>query len=171
MTIIELGALGEFLGVFALVATLLYLSLQVRHAREESEKAVLEARTTGIRDIALGAATSDGLSAALVKADEVVGAALRSFEAELISLGLERQEAYRVQLYYRANWRHDQTQYEHGTPEQRRTLDSRLQAIYSRGVGRLWWNTFGRGGPASVGFVEHVSQLVEEADRQSESQQ
>ena len=43
MTVMELGALGEFLGVFALVATLIYLSIQVRHARSESEKAVLEA--------------------------------------------------------------------------------------------------------------------------------
>ena len=43
MTVMELGALGEFLGVFALVATLIYLSIQVRYARSESEKAVPEA--------------------------------------------------------------------------------------------------------------------------------
>lgn len=171
MTIMELGALGEFLGVFALVATLLYLSVQVRLARDESEKAVLEARTTGIRDIALNAATSDGLSAALVKADEIVGATPRPFEAALIARGLGRQEALRVHLWYRANWRHDQTQYEHSTPEQRRTLDGRLQTLYSQGVGRVWWETFGQGQSVSVAFVEHISQLIREADRQSESQQ
>ena len=33
MSIMELGALGEFFGVFALVATLIYLSIQVRQAR------------------------------------------------------------------------------------------------------------------------------------------
>ena len=73
MTVMELGALGEFLGVFALVATLIYLSIQVRYARDESEKAVLEARTTGTRELSMGVATSDGLSAALAKAFESVG--------------------------------------------------------------------------------------------------
>ena len=49
MSIMELAALGEFLGVFALVATLIYLSIQVSHARNESANAVLEARATGLR--------------------------------------------------------------------------------------------------------------------------
>ena len=68
MSIMELGALGEFLGVFALVATLIYLSVQVRHARNESANAVIQARTTGTRELSMGIATSDGLSAALTKA-------------------------------------------------------------------------------------------------------
>jgi len=63
MTIMELGALGEFLGVFALVATLIYLAIQVRHARNESEKVVL------------------------------------------ISHGLDRQEAHRVNMWFLANRR------------------------------------------------------------------
>ncbi len=70
MSIVELGAVGEFLGVFALVATLIYLSRQVRHARNESAHAVLEARATGIREMSMAAATSDGLSAAISKAFE-----------------------------------------------------------------------------------------------------
>ena len=31
MSIVELGAIGEFLGAFAVVITLVYLGLQVRH--------------------------------------------------------------------------------------------------------------------------------------------
>jgi hypothetical protein len=34
MSIGELGALGEFLGFFAVLATLLYLSMQTRQAKE-----------------------------------------------------------------------------------------------------------------------------------------
>ena len=34
MTIIELGALGEFVGAFAVVATLIYLALQVKHSKD-----------------------------------------------------------------------------------------------------------------------------------------
>ena len=84
MSILELGALGEFLGVFALLATLIYVAIQVRQARHESEKAVLQARYTRVRELSLSVAASQGLSAALVKAEEAVGEAPRAFEAELI---------------------------------------------------------------------------------------
>lgn len=47
MTIIELGALGEFLGAIAVVLTLIYLSVQVRHSREllEANRASMEEGT------------------------------------------------------------------------------------------------------------------------------
>ncbi len=171
MTVMELGALGEFLGVFALVATLIYLSIQVRYARDESEKAVLEARTTGIRELALNAATSEGLSAALVKAVEAVGAAPGPFEAELISQGLGRQEAYRVSMWHLASGRLDFTQYETATQEQRNTQDSRLRAIYSSGVGRLFWDNFPRARQGAEPFAHHVNQLIAEAHQQQRSRQ
>ena len=44
MSILELGALGEFLGSFAVLATLVYLAVQVRHSRdllEENRKIAL----------------------------------------------------------------------------------------------------------------------------------
>ena len=169
MTVMELGALGEFLGVFALVATLIYLSIQVRYARSESEIAVLEARTTGVRELSLSVATSDGLSAALVKADEAIGGAPRSFEAELISHGLDNQEARRVTQFYLATWRHDRTQYETATTqEQLNTQNARLRAIYVRGVGRLFWDNFQQ---AAIPFTDHINQLIAEADQQEETQQ
>ena len=171
MTIMELGALGEFLGVFALVATLIYLSIQVRYTRDESEKAVLEARTTGIRELALSAATSEGLSAALVKADEAVGDTPHPFESGLISRGLDALEAHRVWRFYVASWRLDMTQYETVTPEQRNTQDMRLRAVYLRGVGRLFWDNFGRSAQGSARFTEHVDQLIAEADQQPASRQ
>lgn len=56
-----------------------------------------------VRELSLSVATSDSLSAALVKADEAIGVAPRDFEAELISHGLDRQEANRVGQWY---WLH-----------------------------------------------------------------
>ncbi len=170
MTVMELGALGEFLGVFALVATLIYLSIQVRHARGESEKAVLESKTTGIRELYLSAATSDGLSAAFVKANEAIGVAPNPFEAKLISHGLDRQEASRVYRWYFATWRLDRTQYETATTqEQRNDQNARLRAIYVSGVGRLFWDNFAPQSP--IAFAIHVNQLIAEADQQQETQQ
>ncbi len=169
MTVMELGALGEFLGVFALVATLIYLSIQVRYARDESEKAVLESRTTGIRELSLSAATSDGLSAAIIKANDAVGATPNSFAAELISHGLDRQEANRVHHWYLATWRLDRTQYESATQVQRSEQERRLLAVYAGGVGRLFWDNFGARNP--IPFTDHVNQLIAEADQQQETQQ
>ena len=170
MTVMELGALGEFLGVFALVATLIYLSIQVRYARSESEKAVLEARNGAVRELMLGVATSDGLSAAMVKALEAIGDAPRPFEAELISHGLDRQEANRVHRWHVARTRHDATLYETTTPEQRNNLRDGLRSSYSRGLGRLWWDNspFAQQG---IPFTDHVNQLIAEADQQQETQQ
>ena len=163
MTVMELGALGEFLGVFALVATLIYVSVQVRHARDESEKAVLEARTTGIRELGLSVATSDGLSAALVKAQEALGDSPAAFQATLIAHGLDRQEAHRVRMYYMASFRLDLTQYETATQEQRNTQATRLLGVYAGGVGRLFWDNIGR--QRLEPFAAHVNHLLAEADR------
>ena len=170
MTVMELGALGEFLGVFALVATLIYLSIQVRHARGESEKAVLEARNTGVREMSLSAATSEGLLAALVKADEAIGAAPNPFQSELMSHGLDFHEARRVNHWHSAYMRLHRTQYDSSNQEQRRTLDGPLRGVYARGVGRLFWDM------RSVvlrddAFSHHVNQLIAEADQQQETQQ
>ena len=56
MTIMELGALGEFVGAIAVVVTLAYLSIQIRqntHGMEESRRAAL-AQTYQMRADALG---------------------------------------------------------------------------------------------------------------------
>lgn len=55
MTILELGALGEFLGALAVVATLIYLSIQVRHSRGllEAQRASMEEGTRLARAAAM----------------------------------------------------------------------------------------------------------------------
>ncbi len=104
MSIMELGALGEFFGVFALVATLIYLSIQVRHAKNESANALHEARATGIRELHMGVATSDSLAAAMTKAMEATETPMHPFVAALIERGLDRQEAQRVREYFFSQW-------------------------------------------------------------------
>ena len=164
MSIMELGALGEFLGVFALVATLIYLSLQVRHASNESANAVLQARTTGTRELSMGIATSDGLLAALAKAREATGTSVHPFEAELIAVGLDRQEAFRVWRFYMAQLSHHRTQYQTTRGEHRRALDPGLRGNYVSGLGRLFWVNFAGSEDADyIVFAEHVNRLM--ADR------
>ena len=172
MTVMELGALGEFLGVFALVATLIYLSIQVRYARGESEKAVREARTVGSMELALSAATSDGLLAALVKADEAIGVAPNPFQSELMSRGLDSQEAHRVLRWYQAQWGLNQTHYESANQEQRDERGGYLRASYASGVGRLFWdNPKGAVGVQNTPFADHLNAFIDEADQQQDTQQ
>ena len=136
----------------------------MRHARSESEKAVLEARTAG-RELALSQAESEGLTAAMVKAEEAIGVAPSPFAAGLISHGLARHEARRVGSWYLAAWRLDRTQYETANQKQRIDQDVRLRALYSSGIGRLFWDHFGRGG--NYTFAEHVNRLIAEADQEA----
>ncbi len=40
MTIMELGAIGEFVGAIGVIATLIYLALQIRHNTRSMEEIV-----------------------------------------------------------------------------------------------------------------------------------
>ena len=55
------GAIGEVLGALAVVATLLYLALQVRHAKAAAADASRQTRSAGIQAMLLAMATNDDL--------------------------------------------------------------------------------------------------------------
>ena len=169
MTIMELGALGEFFGVFALVATLIYLSIQVRQARNESANAVVEARATGIRELHMGVATSDGLGAAMTKAMEATETrSIQPFVAALIERGLDHQEAQRVWRFLFAQWFYHMAQYQTTKGEQRRALDPAFLVVYGSGLGRLFWDNFSPVGrvPVRGTFADHVNHLIGEVDQE-----
>ena len=93
-----IGAAGEVLGAVAVFVTLVYLATQIRHAREESRRALSQARSEANRElIALG--LEDKTLEANVKAD-------MAFEPEpygatkmlMSEAGLTRDEATRVMM-------------------------------------------------------------------------
>ena len=171
MSIMELGTLGEFFGVFALVATLIYLSIQVRQARNESANVLHEARAAGIRELHMGVATSDGLAAAMTKAMEATGGYIQPFNAALIERGLDYQEAHRVWRFFFAQWFYHLAQYQASSGEQRHALDSAFRSVYTSGLGRLFWDNFspaGRPVPVSSTFADHVNRLIREVDQETQ---
>ena len=93
-----------FPGAIAVFVTLMYLATQVRQAREESRRALSQARTEANRElIALG--LEDKILEANVKADmafepKPYGAA----EMLMSKAGLSREEATRVMMVYVAYW-------------------------------------------------------------------
>ena len=168
MSIMELGALGEFFGVFALVATLIYLSIQVRHGQSQSKQAVIEARTSGFRDLMLATAISDSLATAFQKASEALDEPQTPFEVELTSLGLDLQDALRLRSWWVARFRMDEAEFQGiggGDAEHR----GRLVMTYGRGVGHLFWKAGPRKRQSS--FIDHVNGLLADMDRHGWDQQ
>ena len=74
MSIMELGALGEFVGAIAVVITLAYLAIQIRQntrAMEESKRLALaqtyQMRADALQDMLVRAAESEHISPILTK--------------------------------------------------------------------------------------------------------
>ena len=63
-----IGAIGEVLGAFAVVATLLYLALQVRHAKTATTDAIRLNRANGVQAMLLAMSTDDALRSSVNKA-------------------------------------------------------------------------------------------------------
>lgn len=68
MTFQELGALGEILGGIAVIATLFYLSIQVKHVRNETKRTSLIEANRVYNDIFIGAMSSPELARVYSKA-------------------------------------------------------------------------------------------------------
>lgn len=51
MTVVELGALGEFVGAFAMVATLIYLAVQIRQNTQTVQAAAVDASVGRINEV------------------------------------------------------------------------------------------------------------------------
>ncbi|MCZ6895592.1 MAG: hypothetical protein O7H40_16315 [Gammaproteobacteria bacterium] len=167
MSIVELGALGEFFGVFALVATLIYLAIQVRGAKEQSEQVVAQARASATTVAMTALATSNELSAAFCKANDILGVSYGQLDAELISRGIDAQDALRLDVWWTARFASDHTEFEGITNKAKN--DTRLVATYGTRLGRLFWDV----GPrqwfegSHSPFGDHVNRLLAEADKQA----
>ena len=161
MGIVELGALGEFVGSIAVLATLIYLSFQVREGRAESRASLLRARNDAARSLWLSEAANPELVAALVKGDRALGT-VRPMDAALVEhAGLTGEEARMVVNNFMANLFHRQTLYlSRLTDAERRTLDVQLRLIFSGGLNRLWFDNIGHPTGFDSGFVAHVERLL-----------
>jgi hypothetical protein len=161
MGIVELGALGEFVGSIAVLATLIYLSFQVREARAESRSSLLRHRSDAARSLFLSEASNPTLVAALVKGDRALGRE-RSMDNPLIEkAGLTREEARMVMNSFMANFFHRQTLYmSRLTDTERHTLDNQLVVTISSGLARLCFETVKGSGTFDPAFVAHVEEIL-----------
>ncbi len=160
MGIVELGALGEFVGSIAVLATLIYLSFQVREARAESRASLLHHRSDAARGLWLSEASNPQLVAALVKGDQALGAEPPIGASLVEHAGLTREEARMVVNSFMANFFHRQTLYlSRLTDAERHTLDKQIPLLFSRGLARLWFENMNFESFDPL-FVAHVVEIL-----------
>ncbi len=141
MSIMELGALGEFVAALAVLITLMFLTAQVRHARQESARALTQARTSNGTNIQLEIAGSEGLAAAFTRVSEPLSEQPGKFVAELIQRGVDRTDALRVDRACFALWRQHLTTFMLSDEEGRVESAGIWRNTYSTGTQRLFWDS------------------------------
>jgi hypothetical protein len=119
MTIMELGALGEFVGAIAVVVTLAYLAVQIRqntHAMDEAKRIALaqtyQMRANELQDMLVRAAESEFISPIITKLTEA------GYPEDVTSLDqltpVERGRFRQWQIAQQTHWDNMYYQYQQG---------------------------------------------------------
>lgn len=137
-----LGAIGETLGAVAVFVTLVYLAVQVRHARRETQRALSQGRGEAIRSLQ-ELLCDERINRFHLKANTALGLSPNPVVSALMDrAGLTREEAQVVFVYQVSVWNYviqiipnidelpdiERTQFEMG-----------VRARYETPVGRLYY--------------------------------
>ena len=79
----EVGAIGQVLGSVAVFITLVYLAVQVRHARQDVRRSINQSRFETIRQFNMTYATDERLNNLRVKSHLLLGGQEFPFTREL----------------------------------------------------------------------------------------
>ncbi len=157
MSVMELGALGEFLGVFALVATLIYLAIQVRQSRMQMKASTTQARSDSWVNLMATRLASPELVDALLKEQEAPDT-LTERNLFYIHADLNtRTLALENWFYQRSLGNLD--------PAMTTRLDRLM--IYRSPVARAWWDGISeRRKGLHPEFIEHVDTVLAQGDEE-----
>ena len=129
MSILELGALGEFLGSIAVLATLVYLSVQIRQntrGLDESKKLALaqtyQVRSDALQMMLVNAADSKHIGPIIAK---LTGAGYPEDISALEQLSAEERQRFRLwQIAQETHWDNMFFQYQQGFIDEEYYRDS-----------------------------------------------
>ena len=162
MTIMELGALGELLGAIGVIATLVYLAVQVKQntrSLEASQRLALaqtyQMRSDALQHMLVQAATSD-VGEILAKLTEA-GYPERVESLEVLS-NLEHSRFRQWQIAQQAHWDNMHFQYQQGFLDEEYYRDE-----FVLRVTRLWpiWKALNLKG-ARKSFIDELERLTKE---------
>ncbi len=163
MTIIELGALGELLGSIAVLATVVYLSMQVRQntrALEEGEKLALaqtyQMRADALQMMLVHAADSEHIGPIITK---LTGAGYPDDISALEQLSKEERGRFRQwQIAQQTHWDNMFFQYQQGFLDEEYYRDSFRGRV--RRLAPTWKALNVTGGRRT--FVEEIESIMAE---------
>ena len=141
-----LGNVGEFLGAIAVVATLIYLTVQIKHTRAELQISVQQSRLQAIRDNWLNRSRNPELLDAMLKAEEKLGRVFldHQFVQTLIEDGgLNEREAILLLIDQQIQWQNWVNTIEHldnQAPNSLARMHAGIRQHYRTGYGRYFWN-------------------------------
>ncbi len=133
MSIIELGAIGEFVGAIAVIATLIYLSMQIRQntrAMEENRRLALaqtyQMRADALQEMLVTAASSD-IGSVIVK---LTTAGYPEDIAALDTLTKDERGRFRQwQIAQQTHWDNMHFQYQQGFLDQEYYDDAFIERV------------------------------------------
>jgi hypothetical protein len=168
MTLMELGALGEFVGAIAVVVTLVYLAIQIRQntqSMEESRRLALaqtyQMRADALQEMLVHAAESEHIGPIITK---LTGAGYPEDVRSLDQLTpIERGRFRQWQIAQQTHWDNMYYQYQQGFLDEEYYRDSfrvRVQRLAPI------WRELGVTG-SRQSFEEEMGRVVEELDRSS----
>ncbi len=165
MTIMELGALGEFFGAVVVFITLIYLALQVRHARSELRTSVQNARLQGVRDQWLARLQNPELVDAMIKVERASNSTFlqRGFVGALIDqMGLTPREAYLIfcdQVVNWQNWIAAINNLDDQSPDSLARMNASIERSYTESYGKLFWD-YQRAANVEKNAVRYIKKLL-----------
>jgi hypothetical protein len=158
-----LGAIGDLVGGVAVVVTLAYLALQVRHARVEMRRAIYVQRQEAARELSLARASNLTLLEDIAAADHAFGRAPAPFVKHMSErAGLTAAAAFRLMWDEYAWWyfRAQQIPFLLDLPQGERIAFERgIRFNYrERPLGAFWYDT--QKSQLSPDLVEYVDDVL-----------
>jgi len=156
------GAIGQMLGSVAVFITLAYLSIQVRHARDEVQRSVSHDRKDALRQLMISRANNKWLTEVLVKANDGLGIKpTGKFQITLMEqAGLNRAEAVALGQDLYAFWecQAEAIPYaQHFRAGERLAFDGALRNAYRSPLFSLWFDAARQYlDPDAVRYVENL---------------
>ena len=159
MTIQDLGALGAFISSLFMPITLIYLAAQVTHLKRQVQMQAAFSRGQGAREILMGIANSDYLPEIIQKMrshHDLPASPVRKHLME--NWNLEPAEAQRVNLYYFAWMRNQESNYGHISRSEQEPQDRSISDFGENPGFEVWWthskNLF------KESFFRHVDSIL-----------
>ena len=164
MTITELGALGEFVGAFAVVATLAYLAVQVKQAKLVTAESARATRLQTDTDILLFNASDSIWATGYEKIIAKDGVPENTFIAHLIDqYGFEINEALRMSHWCFAWLKRQEHSFLQPLDSSERTLlDTQVRQWLAQPIGSPFWSYETNRTWFDTRFVAHVDRLLAE---------